>query len=408
MEAINRTLPHCTICSSACWSSSYQASDPVVISSRVDRSPDEEEGTPVTSPGLQWLQYLGVAGNQAKPKDVHLSKMPSAKAWLSRKSRQFLGLSLQEERQDTEHLSRIYPSHKGAERDPSSMQARALQPDPTSTASEDVTSTSAYRPEPFRDAEAADEESATCSPLLQLDARAPFKRLSSSKSAQKMEEERYVGPEMLGTVFSEPQAEAKPRPAEAKGSHLKASRRLGSKGRRQHSRGARIRFPAESDARTSASEGSSNEETSLARKADQPASARHDLLEGSMSLAYSEHDQSSDTELTDGSGGPISAIPKVVGSAALKPEDLKEGKVPSMCFTPKHDHRAERTLGNAEVLVGREAIAEERTANSQAASRGPIFVPIVMRMANEDQIRLVDQRYSRNTVWSFSYPWLRH
>ena len=49
--------------------------------------PDQVAG----SPGLQWLQHLGVADSSSSLEGGRFSMLPSATAWLSRKSRQLLG-----------------------------------------------------------------------------------------------------------------------------------------------------------------------------------------------------------------------------------------------------------------------------------------------------------------------------
>ena len=49
--------------------------------------PDQVAG----SPGLQWLQHLGVADSRSSLERGRFSMLPSATAWLSRKSRQLLG-----------------------------------------------------------------------------------------------------------------------------------------------------------------------------------------------------------------------------------------------------------------------------------------------------------------------------
>jgi len=70
-----------------------QPSEAIPISSGGDLPGAIDPAPPPASrsPGMQWLQHLGVVPAPTPSREAQLSKLPSASAWLGQKSRQLLG-----------------------------------------------------------------------------------------------------------------------------------------------------------------------------------------------------------------------------------------------------------------------------------------------------------------------------
>lgn len=371
---------------------------------------------------MQWLLHLGVADNVAKLEDWQTSRLPSARAWLSKKSRQLLGLPPKQDSWNTDS-SPSEMSLQQAEEGPSLAKVSLAGPE---AASEDT------RPECRHSPQAEVPDSAFQLIDGNIRSRHILEERAGKKSSPPSSEPdiRAVAIEpsnqavhdwvtdgsisqtapmvQPATVFSRPPPGSSPKHERANTSRYRSSWSATGQSKRDPFEQARRTLSAGLDDIVAGSEGSSAEDKSIVRKPGWPP--RSDFLDqGSVSLAYSEHDQSSDTELTDGSANPASTKAQIAtqGSSPFRPAAIQEGCAVSAQRNHPLPNDGE-TLRDRFVGYGQNSKEEAKDSllglerpkewNSEGYSHGPIFVPMVMRMADDDQAMLMRQRYSKQLV----------
>ena len=368
----------------------------------------EDESSGIKSPGMQWLHYLGVADSRGAVDESQLTPPPSAKAWLSRKSRQIFGLPPR-------------PQQTLAHADVPLDRRKA-----NASTGSDGNSADGVNELDLREANDPAKPH-TQSPGKMQDIK---KRIEEDpEQPVNAEMGDSDGLQMPQTVF----LDAKPAlPLDDKsqrdrqGLQFKPQLSLRENARKgfQQSKGKPFSLSLPPSHHASEQDGSSNEDRALVRRG--AVNTRPELQDyGSVSLAYSEHDQSSDTEVTDGSTEPtlakgksskrIASLPrhdsqgtnvasretkaqlyseqKTHNAHSKQPIDGKQEEKSDCANEDSGDHEAVK--GAAESVSGRMEMDSEDSdvkAMPEAVKQGPVFVPIVMEMASEDQAMLVEQR----------------
>lgn len=383
----------------------------MAIVNRHQAAEDRDAPSAVRSPGLQWLHYLGVSETLGRQGSPQSNQLPSATAWLSRKSQHFLGLGAKANdlespspnqegnRSESPVVKNVNPaarqSQEASGKDPeqpllwsiSNVQQADQSPSESTTQSTDAIGSSAQGLP-----ETSANEGSFGVPQTVF---APGKETESESGLKAAEQRRQLQFKSLSGVNRGPvRGVRNPRPS----FHSKS-------------------LPSSTHA--SERDASSNEERGFMRRAY--ANPRSELQDhGSVSLAYSEHDadHSSDTEVTDGGGELGSAngtCPDIILDTSRHSQmdgtSGGEQTVPSSEITatqyqhlgPASDPANESNQAVSSELKRKsmEGIDEDRKRSSQEAvqqSQGPVFVPIVMSMADNDQALLLEQRYSMHMV----------
>ena len=382
-----------------------QASAPLAIAKNASGQRDGGSSPAVRSPGLQWLHYLGVAEAKPGQSESQLSNLPSATAWLSRKSRQFLGFPVKDS--STRSPPAQNPpaqdqlaADRGAEllHGEEDVQGKEVA---FSAGRQDGTDrlTSQAGPSPT-------EGPATSSPQEAFEAL----REDDQEDGGVLEQSKDL--QAPQTVFSQAQqqgvAPTGKKPPERRRLHFQTHRSADRNAHRSSQRrGSSVphlqrpnrSFSLPSSVNDLAS--SSNEDRGMARKAS--SNARAELQDhGSVSLAYSERDHSSDTEVTDGSNEPGLAKSRIPATSTGLQEagncyNSSQQMMPAETADPKQQG-ASVGADTAERLQSVDQSREQAELDQYRGVLGPVFVPIVMEMAEEDQAMLMQQRLSQQMV----------
>lgn len=386
--------------------------------------------------------------------EARVGSSPSARAWLSQKSRQFLGFSTRPPEVGTPDVppdfKRPTPnSHPAAD---SALGGFSRDMDGIPGSRDRLHDTS--RPEEKHgQAEACPEDTRLDPDGLEGTAAkglssAQASTVSYEQSSMQQPAKAEDSPGQSGMC----QAEASPREPEGKTAHVSAgdgslqipktvfastegsgegmskpvqrrqlqvkSLSIAERGTNRAARKARaLKSSVSQPSSTHASERdvSSNDERGLLIRGFLPS--RPELPDqGSVSLAYSEHDgePSSETDASDGGGQP-SLSGGHEGGVSLSPAGHRQQSIPSSgntatlipeSCTPEAQQQ-ERTQGGRS-QPGISSSLEEQDSTGTDVSRlsvedsleveGPVFVPIVMSISAEDQALLLEQRYSDRMV----------
>ena len=385
-----------------------QASKPLAITGKARDKPTLDENPGITSPGQQWLQYLGVADSRDTLYEPQPTAPPSAKAWLTRKSRQILGLPPRPQ-QALAHsslpLDRRKADEAAAEVD-ASLQDELKQQLHIRNADgqgEDLPSLQTLSTvQQSSDSPAADSEQPTDLDIRDSDSLEAPQTVFSDNSEPHVLPESRKQPDRRRLQFK-PQLS------------LKEHSRKGF----QRSRGVPHSLSLPPSNHASEQDGSSNEDRAFARRGT--INPRAELQDhGSVSLAYSEHDHSSDTEVTDGSAEPsLAKARSSTLTAAMSRHDSQDSRSeqqetrdqPSSSLISQHFEPCKSSEGDQMTATSqdqepsiedadRDSIARRndkhpREADARAVpegvKQGPVFVPIVMEMDEEDQAMLIEQ-----------------
>lgn len=393
-----------------------QASKPLAIAGKARDKQNLDENPGITSPGQQWLQYLGVADSRDTLDESQPTAPPSAKAWLTRKSRQILGLPPRPQ-QALAHS--ILPLDRRKADEAAAVDAslqdkmEELHIRNADGQGEDLPSSQTLSTvQQSSDSPAADSEQPTDVDIRDSDS------LEAPQTVFSGHTEPHVLPESRKQLDRR-RLQFKPQLS------LKENSRKGF----QRSRGVPHSLSLPPSNHASEQDGSSNEDRAFARRGT--VNPRAELQDhGSVSLAYSEHDHSSDTEVTDGSAEPSLAKARSstltaamsrhdsqnsrseqqvyrdqpsssLASQQLEPDKSSERDQMGVISQDRGEGSEDADSGSIARKSKTQAVEGDPRAVPEAVKQGPVFVPIVMEMDKEDQAMLIEQHYLQLDV-SFS------
>lgn len=394
---------------------------------------------PIPSPGRLWLQFLGVAEKQDSSKvslsqeanqpvhrhdDSYPGHLPTAKAWLSSKSRQFLGLTPMAKTPHPQQSSCTEPPAQQCEALPSSAAAPEAN---GNHKSEHRGNGEQGQLQGFNTDE--QESAGEASDYGDDNSQGQLREATGGQdSAAEAPEEPpavadHVSLESLdsfkvpSSVFTD--AHAPPNGGMPLDRRKARFKHLGSLDRvkvqalkayqaKTHS----LSLPG--SVHVSEQDGSSETEEDRETVRRGAINPRLDFQDhGSVSLAYSEHDQSDDSENTDVSAGhttpadpelpsitkdhePSTALPSAHPHPHPQPGPLGVSNAPCSAAQQPPDMGTEPAKSPPD--KAQKNLLDRAPEKQKPDNLGPVFVPIVMTMDENDQAMLLQQRYFQHHV----------